>query len=72
MALPVHEVFRRKTVWQGDVEVFALSGHPKAKKAYAWAHYDGDKGQGIRFVAVLEISPVKDAKTAVQASIMAK
>jgi hypothetical protein len=22
--VPVHEVFRGKTVWQGDVEVFAL------------------------------------------------
>jgi len=70
--VPVHEVFRGKTVWQGDVEVFALKGHPKAQKAYAWAHYDGDKDQEIRFVAVLEIPPVKDAKTAVQASIMAK
>ena len=46
-------------------------GHPKAQKAYAWAHYDGDKDQEIRFVAMLEIPPVKDAKTAVQASIMA-
>ena len=41
------------------------------KQAYVGAHYDGDKDQEIRFVAVLEIPPVNDAKTAVQASIMA-
>ena len=27
--VPVHEVFQGKTVWQGDVEVFDLYGHPK-------------------------------------------
>ena len=25
-SVPVHEVFRGKTVWQGDVEVFGLIG----------------------------------------------
>ena len=33
--VPVHEVFQSKTVWQGDVEVFDLQDHPKAKRAYA-------------------------------------
>jgi hypothetical protein len=69
--VPVREVFRGKVAWEGDVEVFALSGHPKAKRAYAWAHLDGPKDEKTRFVAVLEIPPVKDAKTAVQASIVA-
>lgn len=27
----------RKTAWRGDVEVFALTGHSKATKAYAWS-----------------------------------
>jgi len=69
--VPVHEVFRGQTVWKGDVEVFDLTGHPKAKRAYAWSHLDGPKDERTRFVAVLEIPPVEDAKTAVQASIMA-
>ena len=63
-----------ETVWDGDVEVFDLVGHPKAKRAYAWTHSDGPKGDQtgfVRFVAILEIPPVKDAKTAVQAAIMA-
>ena len=69
--MAVNEVFRGKTAWRGDVEVFALTGHPKAKHAYAWAHLDGPKDDQTRFVAVLEIPPVKDAKTAVQVSIVA-
>ena len=69
--MPVHEVFRGKIVWQGNVEVFDLNGHPKAKRCYAWSHLDGPKDERTRFVAVLEIPPVESAKTAVQASIMA-
>ena len=36
--VPVHEIFRGATVWQGEVEVFDLIGHPKAMCAYAWSH----------------------------------
>jgi len=68
---PVHEVFRGETVWKGFVEVFTLSGHPKAKKAYAWSHPEGKDDIGERFVAVLEIPPVESPVTAVRASIVA-
>jgi hypothetical protein len=67
----VHETFQGKTVWNGDVEVFSLIGHPKALHAYAWARLEGAGDQTTKFTAVLEIPPVTDAKTAVQASIMA-
>lgn len=66
----MHEVFRGQTVWKGIVEVFDLHNHPKAKHAYGWSHPEGPQDKGERFVTVLEIPPVKDAKTAVQASIM--
>jgi hypothetical protein len=33
--VPVHEVFNGQTVWQGEVEVFDLHRHPKAKRAYS-------------------------------------
>jgi hypothetical protein len=69
--VPVHEVFRGQTVWQGEVEVFDLSGHQKAKRAYAWSHLDGENDERTRFVAVLEIPPVVSPITAVRASIMA-
>jgi hypothetical protein len=68
---PVHELFQGQTVWKGFVEVFSLSGHPKAKKAYAWSHPDGPDDTGERFVAVLEIPPVESPVTAVRASILA-
>ena len=68
--VPVHEVFRGKTVWQGDVEVFDLHGHPKANRAYAWSHLDGAKDERTRFVAGLEIPPVVSAETAVRVQIV--
>ena len=67
---PVHEVFQGKTVWQGDVEVFDLTGHPKAKRCYAWSHLDGVNDERTRFVAVLEIPPVVSAETAVRVQIV--
>jgi hypothetical protein len=60
---PVHETFRGKTVWRGEVEVFGLIGHPKARRAYAWSH------QVERVVAVLELPPVTDAQSAVKVVI---
>lgn len=68
--VPVHEVFQGNTVWQGDVEVFALHGHPKAKRAYAWSHREEPNDEGERFVAVLEIPPVDSAETAVRVQIV--
>jgi len=67
--VPVKEVFKGKTVWEGDVEVFDLTGHPKAKRAYAWGYPNG-KG-GLEVVAVLEIPPVESPVTAVRAAIVA-
>jgi hypothetical protein len=67
---PVHEIFQGKTVWQGDVEVFDLHDHPKAKRAYAWSHREGKNDEGERFVAVLEIPPVESAVTAVRVQIV--
>ena len=68
--VPVHEVFQGQTVWQGDVEVFDLHGHAKAKRAYAWSHREGKNDKGERFVAVLEIPPVESALTAVRVQIV--
>lgn len=64
------ETVRGETVWVGDVEVFALTRHPKAKICYAWSQRAGKKDQGERIVAVLEIPPVNSPQTAVRASIV--
>jgi hypothetical protein len=70
--VPVHEAFRGQTLWRGDVEVFDLTGHPKAKRAYAWSHREGNDDKGERFVAGLEIPPVESAQTAVKVAIVAE
>lgn len=69
-SVPVHETFRGKTVWRGAVEVFDLSGHPKARRCYAWSHPDGPQNRDEKFVAVLEIPPVDLALTAVRVQIV--
>ena len=69
-SVPVHEVFQGQTVWQGEVEVFDLTGHPKAKRCYGWSHLDGPRDERTRFVAVLEIPPVDSAQRAVQVQIV--
>jgi hypothetical protein len=69
-SVPVHEVFQGKAVWQGDVEVFDLLSHRKAKRCYGWSHIHGEKNDRERFVAVLEIPPVDSAQKAVQVQIV--
>ena len=69
-SVPVHEVFLGETVWKGEVEVYDLTGHPKANRAYAWSHREGKNDEGERFVAVLEIPPVDSAQKAVQVQIV--
>src|SRR4051812_22994803 len=64
------ETFQGKTVWDGEVEVFELHGHPQAKKAYAWGHATGKNDQARRYVAVLDLPPVDSAQSAVRAAIM--
>jgi hypothetical protein len=66
----VHEVFKGQTVWKGGVAAFALIGHPKAKRAYAWSHREAKNDEGERVVAVLEIPPVVSAETAVRVQIV--
>ena len=63
------ERFKNQTVWEGVVESFALTGHPKAKRCYAWCYQDNGETQ---YVNVLEIPPVTSPQTAVQASIVAE
>ena len=53
-------------------EVFAITGHPKAKRCYAWGHVSGDDDQARRYVCVLELPPVDSPETAVRAGIMSE
>jgi hypothetical protein len=65
--VPVHEVFRGKTVCKGEVEVFFVE-HPQTKRAYAWSH--ATTGIKRRFHAVLGVGVIDSPLKAVQASIV--
>jgi hypothetical protein len=62
----VMEQFRGQTVWDGIVEVFRLTDHPKTTRCYGWSYLDSGEP---RYVAVLELPPVNSACTAVRAAI---
>lgn len=68
-SVPVHEEFRGQTVWSGQVEVFELTGHPKAAMCYAWGHHAGKGDKQSRYVIVLRMPPVDSPIVAVRASI---
>ena len=70
LSVPVREEFQGRVVWDGVVEVFDLSGHPKANRIYAWAHETDNPKQRKRYVTVLHIPPVVSAQTAVRAAIV--
>ncbi len=69
-SVPVKESFQGQTVWDGIVEVFDLSGHPKANRIYAWSQDTGDPMHPKHYVTVLHIPPVVSPQTAVQAVIV--
>jgi hypothetical protein len=60
----VIEMFRGKPIWKGEVEVFELTGHPKAKRCYGWTH-----GEPEKLITVLELPPVTDAESAVKVGV---
>ena len=68
-SVPVREVFQGKTVWEGDVRIFRVRGHPQAQRAYAWS-YIGEAGE-TRYLAVLGVPPINSAQDAVKAAVMA-
>ncbi len=70
-SVPVSEMFEGKTVWEGVVHVFDLTGHPKATRAYAWSSpIEGSDKR--RFFAVLHQGPVTSPVEAVRAAIVAE
>ena len=69
-SVPVREVFDGKVVWEGEVQVFDLAGHPTATRVYAWSH--ATTGMKRRFVAVLHVPPVDTPAAAVRAAIGAE
>jgi hypothetical protein len=69
-SVPVHEPFEGKTVWEGLVHVFDLTGHPTVSRAYAWSS-PSEGSTKRRFFAVLHQPPVGSPQAAVRAAIVA-
>lgn len=68
--VPIDERHDGKPVWQGEVHIFDLEGHPKANRAYAWfSPIDGSTKR--RFYVVLGVPPIFTAVDAVRAAIVA-
>ncbi len=63
----VEEIHQGKMVWQGEVEVFELTGHPRARLCYAWGL--PDEIGTLQIVIVLEIPPVDSALMAVRVGL---
>jgi hypothetical protein len=68
-SVPVRETFQGQAVWEGEVQVFDVTGHPTAKRCYAWSH--ATEGTKRRFVVVLHVPPIDSPIAAVRASIVA-
>lgn len=66
-SVPVIEMFGKDEIWEGVVEMFALTGHPNAKRCYAWSL--ANDAANPRYLAVLELPPVYSPHTAVRAAI---
>ena len=57
-----------EVAWDGDVEVFELSGSDKPLRCYAWI--EATTGTKRRFFAVLGVGQIDSATRAVRASIL--
>jgi hypothetical protein len=68
-SVPVHERHEGETVWEGEVQVFAVE-HPKASRVYAWSHET--EGGRRQFHAVLGAKPVDSAAKAVRVAIFSE
>ncbi len=70
-SVPVVETHAGKTVWEGVVHVFHLTGNPKATRAYAWSSpVEGSERR--KFFAVLHMPPIDSPIAAVRAAIVAE
>lgn len=67
-SVPVIELFRGEVAWDGVVETFEITGHPMAKRCYAWSYVENGEPQ---YVTVLKMPPV-DSETAIKIAIAAK
>jgi len=64
----VEETHRGEILWAGQIEIFEVQGHTKAKTAYGWWQENTEDG----LVTILALTPIMDARKAVQAYLMSQ
>jgi len=57
-------------VWDGDVQVFDVTGHPQAKRVYAWSHATTGTRRALH--VVLHVPPVDGPVMAVKTAVFAE
>lgn len=69
-SVPVNGSFQGQQICDGVVHIFALTGHPTAKRIYAWSYElpDGKR----RYFAMIHSPPIKSPRAAVRAAIAAE
>ena len=65
--VPIKEEFEGKTIWQGEVEVFEIAGHDRARFCYGWGYLE-DGGKRMVHL-IFGIPPVDSPQKAVQVFI---
>lgn len=65
----VTERFQGQTVWDGEVEVFHVSQHPKTETIYAWGYRESDDRPDMKAITVLGLPPATSPQRAVQVFI---
>jgi hypothetical protein len=69
-SVPVTEKWKGKTVWEGVVEVFDLTGHPDTNRVYSWSHETDDPRHPVNHVTVLHIPPAVSPELAVRTALL--
>jgi hypothetical protein len=62
----VREVIGETVIWEGDVEIFYVFGHPKARRCFAWVRERARLHQPVRFFAILDSTFIHSAEDAVK------
>ena len=53
---------RGQTVWKVEVEVFDLTGHPKAKRGHGWSHPEGRQDEKTKIYYRVGVPPIHRQK----------
>jgi hypothetical protein len=67
-SVPVRVELAGELLWDGEVQVFDLAGHPSSTRCYAWSY--ATEGEKRQFVAVLHVPQVESPEQAVQAYVV--